>query len=129
MWLHIPSAGHHVLPSEDLKKGKTWLLRASARNPASFTCSVSLQIPQLQWACGQSVPMTKIAKMVNRAQFFSTGATGLPWVQSMNRKCSLHHAGNTIFTLFMWTVAGGKQGFKVCRERHDVSQQLISRKH
>lgn len=38
MWLHIPSAGLPILPSE----GKTWLLRANVWNPASFTCSLSL---------------------------------------------------------------------------------------
>lgn len=41
MWLHIPSAGLHILPSEDLQEGKTGLLRASVWNPASFTCSLS----------------------------------------------------------------------------------------
>lgn len=112
MWLRTPSAGPHILPSEDLKEGKTWEQGSGIQLPSLAHCLIPNPSTSVGLSAISPVPMTKNIKISNTVQFLSTGATGLPRIQSMNSMCSLHHAGNTIFTLFIWTIVVDKQGLK-----------------
>lgn len=70
---------HTPHPSEDLKEGKTWLLRESGiQLPSLAHCLPPNPTPSVGLAAICPVPMTKIIKIANTVQFLSTGTTGLP---------------------------------------------------
>lgn len=89
-------------------------VRARVWNPASFTCSLSHSKPQYFSGpvCNLSCANDKKYKNIKYGSIPLYRHYWPPRIQSMNSMCSLHHAGNTIFTLFIWTIVVDKQGLK-----------------